>query len=635
MMSICTSIGMESVDGCISCSMGEEMVEIRADLCHFNVRETISVIKSIKCPKILTARGMEKEAFLLDVLGGLEYGELEYMDLELDASREYSDRIRRKCCSLGVKFIVSFHDFKDTPCLDELYEIYGLCVSRGADIVKIVTMATGIEDASRVLQLYGTGMLERPLVAFAMGEQGSFSRRLCLALGAPFTYCSFEGGQATASGQISAREMRRLLDSETYPVDLHHLPSSSECVMPCSKSFAQRAIISASLTPGTSRLRGYAGCDDTESALEVARTLGAEVVVEGDSLIIRGVAPEEVDVNSLDVGESGLLARLMVPLSSLFLGKHEEVRVTCRGTLLRRNLSDLDSVLSASGGLVSSEDGRMPYILREALKTGSIEVDGSFSSQSISGLLMTLPLLTGDSVLKVKDAVSAPYLEMTCRVLELFGIEIECIKDSGVYIYKMSGGQRYAPADVVLEPDWSSAAYMVVAAHLAHYLRPDWKCSMPDLKKGTGQADECVLELVARCGPLSHFVFDASDCPDLFPIAAVLACFCNGVSVIKGVRRLYRKESNRAETILSELMILGASIVIKGDEMQIAGGKLHGGKVISHSDHRIVMALTVAALFIEDAVVIDGMESVTKSFPDFVSCLKNLFPCGMILEHEQ
>jgi len=553
-MSVCTSIGIESVHGCVSCSKMEEMVELRADLCRFSPREAVSVIKSLRCPVILTARGREDDKFLLNVLGSLEYGDLEYVDLELDASRGYSELVRKAAGSLGARFIVSFHDFKDTPCPDELLEIYGLCVSRGADIVKIVTHAACIEDASRVLQLYHAGTLEKPLVAFAMGEKGSFTRRLCLALGAPFTYCAANVGQATAPGQLTARQMRRLLSPESYPVNLNcHPSSSSEAILPCSKSFAQRAMIAAAMAPGTSRLHGYTGCDDTESALDVVRTLGADVKVDGDDVIICGVKPEQVDVTSLNVGESGLLARLMVPISSLFSGKHGAVVVEGRGTLLKRDLSDVDDLVTAAGGRVGSNGGRMPFTAGGALKGGFIEVDGSRSSQSVSGLLMTLPLLPVDSVLHVKSAVSTPYIEMTLRVLKMFGVEIGLSRQEGTLTFRIPGRQHYVPVDVALEPDWSSAANLVVAAHIAHYLRPEWKIFLPDLKKVGGQADEQVLDLVGKCGPLRSFVFDASHCPDLFPIAAVLACFCHGTSVLRGVGRLYRKESDRAEAIFSDI----------------------------------------------------------------------------------
>jgi len=624
-MAVCTSIGHRSIDECISISLKEEMVEIRADLCGFSVEETVSVIKGMKCRKILTARGLEEEGFLIGVLGLLEQGDLQFVDLELEASRDYSERVSAAVHSLGGRFIVSFHDFQDTPCIDELKEIYEICVSRGADIVKIVTTASRTEDVSRVLQLYYQDIIEKPLVAFAMGEKGSFSRRLCLSLGAPFTYCSFEGDSPTAPGQLTSERMRTILSPDSYPIDLHSAPLCGDGILPCSKSFAQRAIIAASLAPGMSVLHGYGGCDDTGSALAVARAIGAGVQVDGDKVLIRGISPDDVSISRLDVGESGLLARMMVMVSSLFLRKGGTVTVEGRGTLLRRDLSDVTDIVRSAGGEASSDRGRVPVTLREAVRGGEIEVDGSRSSQGVSGLLMTLPLLPEDSVLKVNHAVSLPYLEMTVRVMKTFGILLEYVMDeAGACIFRVKGGQCYLPAEIVLEPDWSSMAYLAVAAHLARYLRPGWKISVPEIRVGTGQADERVMELMEKCGPLAPFVFDMTDSPDLFPIAAVLACFCSGTSELAGVGRLFQKESDRAESILSELTILGGRISIMEDRMYITGCKLHGGLVMSHHDHRMAMALAVAALFIDDPVRIDEMDCVSKSFPGFQDCLSGL-----------
>jgi len=635
-MAVCTSLGFQSVESCVSASRGEEMVEVRADISGFQVEDTVSVLKRIDCSKILTVRERNESGFLLKVLDGLEPGDVQYVDLELGASREYSEEVREAVHSLDARFIVSFHDFGDTPCLDELLEIYGICVSRGADIVKIVTYAADIEDASRVLQLYRSGTSEKPLVAFAMGEKGSFTRRLCLSLGAPFTYCAPDTGIATAPGQLTASEMRGLLSPASYPAGLNRLCRPGSAVLPCSKSFAQRAIILSALTPGTSILRGYCGCDDTEAALDVARAFGADVKVEEDTVRITGVRPEDVKVKCLDVGESALLARMLVPLSSLFLSAGGVVTVDGRGTLKGRILSDVGNVARMAGGEVDSEEGRVPLILREAVKNGNIEVDGSCSSQSISGLLMTLPLMKGDSILTVNHPVSIPYMEMTVRVLKKFGIMMDGVYDgSERCVFHIPGGQRYRPAEMDLEPDWSSAAYLVVASHIARYLRPGWMVDIPYIIKGTGQADERVLELVEICGSLNSFDFDATDCPDLFPIAAVLACFCSGTSVIKGVGRLHQKESDRAEAIFAELTILGARVSVEGDRMLITGGGLHGGQVLSHHDHRMVMALAVASIFIDGPVRIDGIDSISKSFPTFFSCMGGLFFRGTVLDTDE
>ena len=622
-MKICTSLGYRSVSGCVETAIGEEMVEVRADLCGFSVEDTVSVLKNISCEKILTVRGSD-EGFLMEILGRIDAGSLDYLDLSLDVTRDFSDRVRDTVHSLGGKYVISFHDFNDTPCLDELYEIYDICTGRGADIVKIVTTPSCIGDVSRVLDLYQMPHLSKPLVAFAMGECGSFSRRLCLMLGAPFTYCYADGGTATASGQWSVSEMRRSFSPETYLIDLHHLPRCGESVIPCSKSFAQRAIICASLSPGRSVFRGYVGCDDTEAALRVARSLGAVVQVEGDVLTIQGVSPQNITVSRIDVGESGLLSRMMIPLAAVLIRDGSIVIVDGDGTLRCRNLQDAEDAVRAAGGKVFSNRGYVPFAIEGFIKGGNVEVDAAVSSQSVTGLLMSLPLLSVDSVLTVNSPVSLPYIRMTVKILEKFGVTVRCDDfTSDALRFSIDRRQSYHPASVELEPDWSSVAGLMVAAHMARYLRPQWRVSVPDIRTGTAQADERVLELLHLCGELEPFEFDATDCPDLFPIAATLACFCRGKSKLKGVGRLYGKESNRAESILSELTVLGGKISIRGNDMIINGtGELHGGYVRSHHDHRMAMALAIAALFIESPLRIDEVECISKSFPSFTACLE-------------
>jgi len=639
---ICTSIGFPDEEKCLRACDGEEMVEIRADLCGFTPEETAALARKIACPVIVTYRGPRQNRFLARVLEESSPGEIDYIDLEMEAPKSYSDEIKDRIHSLGGRFIVSFHDFSSTPCTDELAEIYDICVSRGADIVKIVTTAADIEDASAVMRLYRKCSMKKPLVAFCMGEAGRFTRLLCMAAGAPHTYCAAGAGALTAEGQFTSARMRVMLDAARYPHALRKVAfSGGPCTVPSSKSQAQRAIVAAALGRGITVLRGYGACEDTEAAVEAVRALGAAVTVDGDSLIIGGVNIFRASCREIFTGESGLLTRLMIPLGSFLTLHNGEVTVRGGGTLIHRDMSETEEAMKTVG--VDISGGRVPFTIRGALDGGEYTLDGSKSSQIISGLLMALPMARKATMLTVEHPVSTGYLRMTLEVLHRFGIMVELIQETpGRLVFWIPGRQRYrAVAEFFLEADWSSAAYLLVAEHIGRYVGRGAGCGAEPLLKdgflydklltheyvpygntflhrGTVQADERIMDVLRMCGPgMKSFDFDATDCPDLFPVLAVLACFCHGTSTIRGVGRLRSKESDRAEAIFASLTALGAVISVRDGVMHVTGGPLHGGYVSSYHDHRMAMSLAVAAAFIDEDVYIDDISCAGKSYPGF------------------
>lgn len=397
---------------------------------------------------------------------------------------------------------------------------------------------------------------------------------------------------------------------------------------PCSKSYAQRALAVALLANGKSVLRNMDFCNDTLSALNCIKMLGAKaertdehtIVVEG------GVKPQG---NLLSVGESGLSARLFTPIAALC---SEPIVISGEGTLLYRPMDMMIQPLRALGVDVRDGGGRLPIEVCGPMRGGEIAVDGSVSSQFITGLLLALPLAEQDTVINVSKAVSKPYLDMTIDIASHFGVAIEHNDYEQFYI---AGGQSYTPTTYSIEGDWSAAAMLLVAGAVAG------EVTVGNISMLSKQADVAVCRALVAAGaelisehdtitaahrPLHGFEFDATHCPDLFPALATLAAAAEGESTIVGTHRLEHKESNRAEAIAREFGRLGIEVDLSTDNvMKIRGGKIVGGvEVDSHGDHRMAMTLAVAGLISERGVTITGAECVAKSYPNFFEDIERL-----------
>lgn len=397
---------------------------------------------------------------------------------------------------------------------------------------------------------------------------------------------------------------------------------------PCSKSYAQRALAVALLANGKSVLRNMDFCNDTLSALNCIKMLGAKaertdehtIVVEG------GLKPQG---NLLSVGESGLSARLFTPIASLC---SEPIVISGEGTLLYRPMDMMIQPLRALGVDVRDGGGRLPIEVCGPIAGGEISVDGSVSSQFITGLLLALPLAEQDTVINVSKAVSKPYLDMTIDIASHFGVAIEHNDYEQFYV---AGGQSYAPTTYSIEGDWSAAAMLLVAGAVAG------EVTVGNISMLSKQADVAICRALVAAGAeltsehdtitaahrqLHGFEFDATNCPDLFPALATLAAAAEGESRIKGTHRLEHKESNRAEAIRTEFGRLGIEVDLSEDDiMIIRGGAIRGGvEVDSHGDHRMAMTLAVAGLISERGVTITGAECVAKSYPEFFETIEGL-----------
>ena len=294
---------------------------------------------------------------------------------------------------------------------------------------------------------------------------------------------------------------------------------------PSSKSYAQRALAVSLLAQGHTVLRKLDFCQDTLSALGCIHTLGAEVIeLDEQTLSIGGgLAPRET---TLHVGESGLASRLFTPIASL---AERPIRIVGRGSLLERPMQMMIEPLKRLGVRVEDNRGYLPFEVCGPLRGGETEVDGSVSSQFITGLLLALPMAAIDTTLHVEKAVSTPYLDMTIDTAKRFGVDIFHRDYHEFYI---PGGQRYRGLDLTIEGDWSAAAMLLVAGAVAG------EVCVENLSALSKQADTAVLDALARAGAeitiegdsitaarreLHGFEFDATQCPDLFPALAVLA----------------------------------------------------------------------------------------------------------------
>lgn len=705
---ICTTIQNKTAEQILEALEKCEMAEIRLDRCDLSARATEDVFTS-DVPLIATCRiaeVMQNEESLRELpqqsreikamqiaerrlIRAIEAG-ARYVDVELEAPKQMSKRVRSVAHENGTIFIRSYHDFEGTDSLEALKAIVEKCLYHGADIVKVVTTAHTEEDVKRVMSLYDWCRQENEqsggrkddrnageladggLVAFCMGEAGSQSRLECLKYGSPYTYAAVSAEESAAPGQWTASEMHKVVYGDHRFIRTAY---ENALPMPVSKSFAQRAIIAAALAEGTSRLRGYTSCGDNEAALQVACNLGAQVEINGSELIITGIAASLGSITGLmgpdgnpscdaegnpvlHVGESGLLTRMMIPVMSQLSEK--PVTFTGEKTLLGRPLTGAREIMEAFEATccqqsTDSQPLRVPLTVQGPLKAGRAEISGKHGSQLISGLLMALPFADKNSSLIVHEPKSIPYMFITLEVLKKFGVKIgndmlggrDFLESDGDWslctemVFKVKGGQKYKATDLDLEGDWSAAANFLVAGAVFG------KLELSGLDTTSLQADLSIMDILMDVGaslsqldgekgnitvqraPLKAFKVDASNCPDLFPILAVLAAFCQGTSRMAGVGRLANKESDRAKAILEMLTRMGVKTYIEDDELVVEGyplaqrllnpsiGLLKGGEYTSHHDHRMVMALKVASFGADGPIKIDDESCVAKSFPQF------------------
>ena len=668
-----------------------------------------------------------------------EYGTTMIRSSHFFAGTPSDDVLQRtveKCRKFGGEIVKIAAMAASEEDVARVLGLYSSISGRNTSVAEPVeaTVRTAEQQSLRQAQGPVNVNAQRPfeLIAFSMGETGKASRLECLKFGSPFTYAALSEEEAAAPGQWSYSEMLAAVYGGRRP--LHYDMALN---MPASKSFAQRAIIAAALAEGESRLRGYSPCGDNQAAIEVAKALGAKVRIEnvgvgslrqaqrptlkvtgrntsvvepvvrqssptteatsytGSTLIIEGIGSSTNIPEKITVGESGLLTRLMIPLVAA-LGNGNQIEIDGIGTLPTRPLKGAAEIMAGFGTVLrplnQAPEVHVPLTVQGPLLPGKTSVSGKGGSQLISGLLMALPLLPGDSTLHIHDPKSIPYMFITADVLRRFGIRIGSEMEGGEdfletqdwslctgITFKIKGGQKYSPATFDIEGDWSAAANFLVAGALFGDVK------LTGLDTTSLQADISIMDILMEAGaslsqiedenvgtdavdesadgandkatddgsqsetnapqshrglisaqkaPLRAFDTDLNNCPDLFPIVAILAAFCHGRSNIQGFKRLASKESDRGTAILNMLTQMGVEASASGDALTITGESvesrllnghlLKGGEYTSSHDHRMAMALTVASWCADSPIHIDDTTCVAKSFPAFLDTYRHL-----------
>ncbi len=382
---------------------------------------------------------------------------------------------------------------------------------------------------------------------------------------------------------------------------------SGRITVPPSKSAAHRLLICAALAKDKSLVKNVALSQDISATISAMRALGS-TISECDNGFV--CSSNEYNIKNeptlIDCSESGSTLRFLIPIALAFGGSF---RFTGRGRLLSRPLDAYYKICDEKG--IKYEKREDEILFSGKLTSGEYSLEGNVSSQYISGLLFALPLLSGDSTIKITTPLeSAGYIDMTLSALVDFGIKVE---NRNYQEFFISGGQSYKSHDCTVEGDYSQAAFYLVANALGSDVTLD------GLNSASVQGDKEIISIIKKMGsPLSAIDIDVSQIPDLVPILAVLATQADGTTRLYNAARLRIKESDRLASTTRELKKLGADITELSDELIIRGKtKLTGGVCDAHNDHRIAMMLAIAATVAQSEVTINGSDCVKKSYGNF------------------
>jgi 3-phosphoshikimate 1-carboxyvinyltransferase len=402
-----------------------------------------------------------------------------------------------------------------------------------------------------------------------------------------------------------------------------------------SKSAMQRACAAALICGGKSIIHNPGISNDDRAAMDIIQKLGAVISFNDQGNLIiesRGVNPAN---NTIDCGESGLSIRMFTPLAAL---SSDEITITGSGSLSSRPMDFFDEILPRLGVSVTSSNGKLPLKVKGPVKPSDIEIDGSLSSQFLTGLLMCYSVSGASDVrITVNNLKSKPYIDLTLDVMKKFGMQVPDNREYKEFYFSPDNKSSLSHNEVrsfTVEGDWSGAAFLLVAGAISGSVQ------VHGLDLHSTQADRAIMLALQEAGArisyyadhleisqskLKAFSFDATECPDLFPPLVALAAYCEGETMLVGTNRLTHKESNRAITLQETFGRLGIEIELKDNVMLIQGGNpLRGGKVHSHHDHRIAMAAAVAALRAEGPIEIEHAEAINKSYPEFYNDLVKL-----------
>lgn len=412
------------------------------------------------------------------------------------------------------------------------------------------------------------------------------------------------------------------MDAVIHPGPLH-----GTIEIPSSKSAVHRELIAAALAHGTSHIANVSMSQDIEATIRILTALGASFAEEGNdgtkvNLAIHGGLKKKEGTLSLFAGESGSTLRFLIPVA---LVSGNTAVFTGAGRLSKRPLTPYYDIFDEKGISYSGRDG-LPLTVSGTLKPGIYRMPGNVSSQFFTGLLMALPLLSGDSeIIAASPLESKSYIDMTVSCLARFGVTVT---DKGNGHYHVPGNQEYRPLSMAAEGDDSQSAFWLAAGNL------NGRIGIKGLSDGSIQGDRAIQEIIRAMGGMaekSHdgsvtaetsglhgITVDVSNVPDLVPALAVLMALADGTSEITGAARVRLKECDRLHAMAEELNRLGAKVTELPEGLHIEGvNRLHGGEVSAWNDHRIAMALAVASTKMDGTLIIHEAESVRKSYPSF------------------
>jgi 3-phosphoshikimate 1-carboxyvinyltransferase len=398
-----------------------------------------------------------------------------------------------------------------------------------------------------------------------------------------------------------------------------------------SKSSMQRACAAALIAACPVLLRNPGNSNDDLAALDIIRRLGASVSETSEGLLIKsnGVKPVADEIHC---GESGLSIRMFTPIAAL---SEISIAITGSGSLVSRPMNFFDEIFPRLHVSVESRDGKLPLQIKGPLHPENLEIDGSLSSQFLTGLLMAYAAAGAENVsVRVRNLKSRPYVDLTLEVMRRFGLKVPENRNYEEFYFNELPLNNSAQIDYTVEGDWSGAAFLLVAGALVGPV------TIQGLDLQSTQADKAILQAIKDAGAklsadekqiiigpnaLKPFAFNATECPDLFPPLVALAAYCDGASVIEGTSRLIHKESNRALTLQQEFAKMGVDIELEEDKMIVHGKPMLNAAVVhSRHDHRIAMACAVAALKAEGPVKIEEANAIDKSYPAFFEHLLQL-----------
>ncbi|MDT8716372.1 3-phosphoshikimate 1-carboxyvinyltransferase [Clostridium sp. 19966] len=402
-----------------------------------------------------------------------------------------------------------------------------------------------------------------------------------------------------------------------------------EVNIPSSKSLSHRAIICAALSEGESIIKNITFSRDIYATISILKNLGISIAVFENSVKIISNGKIRLTDSTLFSDESGSTLRFLIPVALL---QEEKVIFTGAGKLIERPLNPYYKIFHEQNINYNNDNGKLPLTVQGKIKSGNFQIPGDISSQFISGLMFALPLLPNDSTINIEGQLeSKAYIDLTMDCLNKFGIKVINNNYRSFYI---KGNQKYVPMEYNVEGDFSQAAFFMVAGTISgevecknlnmESLQGDKK--IVELLKSMGAIiEEKNSSIICRKSKLSGINIDASEIPDLVPVLAVAASLSHGRTNIYNAARLRIKECDRLAATCRELSRLGAEIIEKDDSLIINGKEtLLGGAVDSWNDHRIVMAMSIAALRCKDSVKISNYKAVNKSYPNFFEDYKSI-----------